>query len=284
MSSLSLSEAEFIGVTLRSVLFGLYVILSSGCLYMLLRRPGPRGNRQPLNKTLLGITIVLFLLIASHWVVCVVRVFRAFIYYAEQKGGPDAYLEYAGNPLYVVKTALNMLQVFVGDLTMVYRLYIVWGRSWRIIVAPVITSIGLLTSGLVVIYLFATISEGSNIFAGTITHWVIAVFITTFVTNVVVSSLITFRIWSINRRVRSALHSNLMASPVIGIAFSLLIIRVGLEHEITTNSRNRDPAESGTRARSRFTSVPIEIDVLTEVDHTCATSASMDDGIMKPVL
>ncbi|KAH7912484.1 hypothetical protein BJ138DRAFT_1112280 [Hygrophoropsis aurantiaca] len=293
--TLTLSEAELAGTLIQSVLFGAYIVLFVACLYVLLAKRRPhRGNklrrRQPVNRTLFTISMILFLLIASHWVVSIARLFPAFIYDVFSVGGSDAYLAFAGNPSYVAKTALYVAQMFVGDITMVYRLYIVWGRSWRVIIAPVITTSALLAAGVGAVYSFARIQRGVPIFTSTSGSWIVTVFATSLTTNIIVTSLITCRILSVNRGIRSytpqsgsytprsltkiitivlesagiytvcltITHVSYLTkamfqftaldvtSPAIGIAFSLIIVRVGLgwatEGQISTSVTSRAPA------------------------------------------
>ncbi|KAF8885645.1 hypothetical protein BD779DRAFT_666003 [Infundibulicybe gibba] len=146
---------------------------------------------------------------------------------------------------------------------MIYRLYIVWGRNWKVIILPSILTTALVGSGSGVVYSFSRLNRGQDIFNSSAGHLVITVFVTTLTTNISVASLISYRIWSIRRSTASTglqtltpiIHVILdsafiytfflilthagylakdtyqfisldMTSPAIGIAFSLIIVRL----------------------------------------------------------
>ncbi|KAH7912485.1 hypothetical protein BJ138DRAFT_1112281 [Hygrophoropsis aurantiaca] len=281
--ALTLSEAELAGTLIQSVLFGAYIVLFIACIYVLLFARGrqQRGNklrrRRPVNTTLFTISIILFILITSHWFISFARLFPAFIYDVHGVGSSYEYLVFAGNPIYVAKTALYVAQMVVGDITMVYRLYVVWGHSWRVIIAPVVTTAALLTAGTGAVYSFARIQKGEEIFADTSGRWIATVFATsvtykwsqllptfhailnwlythrslTKVITIVVESAAIYTVYLTITHVSyltgtvfsfSALD---VTSPAIGIAFSLIIVRVGLgwatEGDRTTASGSRVP-------------------------------------------
>ncbi|KAH7912488.1 hypothetical protein BJ138DRAFT_1112284 [Hygrophoropsis aurantiaca] len=266
---LTLSAAELAGTLIQSLLFGVYILLFIASIYVLTanrrRTSDKAAYRPPVNKTLFTISISLFLLIASHWVISISRLFPAFIYDDYAIGDSDVYLGSAGNPVYVAKIALYVAQMVVADITMVYRLYTVWGHSWRVIIAPVITTATLLTAGIGAVDSFSRIPKGLSMFAGKSSGWIATVFGASLATNAIVTASITYRIWSINRNIPSLSSDRLtkvtviilesaalytvclivthvsylvkinfdyvaldVTSPAIGIACSLIIVRVGL--------------------------------------------------------
>ncbi|KAF9501995.1 hypothetical protein BDN71DRAFT_506195 [Pleurotus eryngii] len=289
MPSLTLPMAELAGIVVHSTLFGTYCILFVGSLYVFFAKE--KGVRRPINKFLLFVDITLFLLIFIHWILQIDRLFEAFIYKAGEPGGPAAYYKAAREVKFVVKTAFYVAQMFVGDTTMIYRLYIVWGSDWRIIVLPTITTTALtsrdgLVAGIHVVVSFARQAPGVDIFTSASGHWVVTVFATTLFTNILVTSLISWRVWSFSRRlddisrsstrpviqivVESALiytvcllitHVSYLAkapfqfialdatSPAIGIAFALLVVRVGLGRgaENTTTAHTTGQRDGHTR-------------------------------------
>lgn len=287
--------AELAGIVVHSTLFGIYCILFIGSLYVFFAKE--KGVRRPINRFLLFVDITLFLLIVIHWILQIDRLFEAFIYKAREPGGPAAYYKAAREVKFVVKTAFYVAQMFVGDTTMIYRLYIVWGGDWRIIVLPTITTSALTIAGINVVVSFARQAPGVDIFTSASGHWVVTVFATTLFTNILVTSLISWRVWSFSRRlddinrrstrpviqivVESALiytvcllitHVSYLAkapfqfialdatSPAIGIAFALLVVRVGLgrgAENITTahTTRQRDGRTRTGRSTIRFAPV-----------------------------
>ncbi|KAF8889072.1 hypothetical protein BD779DRAFT_417417 [Infundibulicybe gibba] len=187
-----------------------------GCLYVSLgkRRDqrGPRFSGRGTNKFLFTISIILFVLTTSHWIIQILRSADAFI--ANTSGGPDAYYDDIANPKDVAKTVLYIAQTLVGDLTMIYRLYMVWGRNWKVVVLPSLFTLGFVVVGSAVSASFAGLANGRVVLnTSTVGRLVVAVFTTTLVTNLVVTGLISYRVWSIYRRI-SAMMQRKMDSPL----------------------------------------------------------------------
>lgn len=282
MAVLTLPMAELAGIVVHSTMYGFYIMLFIGCIYVLCfkyRSLSGRHHSRPVNKILLTVAFTLFVLITAHWIIQISRLFDAFIF-VEHGTTPGSVYGAARSPKNVAKTALYVAQTLVGDMTMVYRLFIVWNRSWTVIILPTLTTAGLLAAGVNVVVSFARQTPGVDIFTSASGHWIITVFAMTLATNLIVTSLIAYRIWSINRMVQGVTRTSIMpiiniilesaglytaflvmthmaylakapfqfialdaSSPAIGIAFSLIIVRVGLglgteDHEIAARSRS----------------------------------------------
>ncbi|TFK34232.1 hypothetical protein BDQ12DRAFT_727017 [Crucibulum laeve] len=217
----------------------------------------------------------------------------------------------------VAKTVLYILQTFVGDFTMIYRLFIVWGRDWRIILLPSLSSLGLLVAGSGASYSFAHLKSGESVFVSSAGHWIVAVFVTTLTSNVIV----TGKIWSIDKKTNKLARSgNAMfvvqiilesaglytislivthigyltnqtyefvaldaTSPIIGISFSLIIVRVGLGastegHDTTLPSSMVNGAWSSHAVRQRSTYTPRDPIPLTEITVNIDQEVVTDDA------
>ncbi|KAF8889029.1 hypothetical protein BD779DRAFT_1671991 [Infundibulicybe gibba] len=245
MAALTPAKAELIGIILHSALYGIFLILFVGSLYI----PLSRLRRQ-----------ILFVLITVHWVLQLLRLLDAFIYHANDEGG-QAHIMLTGQKKNVIKTAFYVAQTFVGDCTMiVYCL----GAQLEGHHSSSPSDHGLLVAGSGVAYSFAHLTP-KEYFHFDCWSLGITVFATTLCTNVTVTSLIAYRVWSIHRPLKAIAQQSLMpviqvilesaaiytlcliltlagylakenyqfitldaTSPVIGIAFALIIVRVGL--------------------------------------------------------
>lgn len=208
-------------------------MLFIGCIYVLCfkyRSLSGRHHSRPVNKILLTVAFTLFVLItavregsdifpiygsflAKHWIIQISRLFDAFIF-VEHGTTPGSVYGAARSPKNVAKTALYVAQTLVGDMTMVslpalferasltatlnqvYRLFIVWNRSWTVIILPTLTTAGLLgtwyisplssrhvvtacvvtAAGVNVVVSFARQTPGVDIFTSASGHWIITVF------------------------------------------------------------------------------------------------------------
>jgi len=159
-------------------------------------------------------------------------------------------------------------QTVLGDSFLLYRLYVVWGKNIWIALPFILSILGQAASGIGGIRTAALATGTTAIFITQLQTWVLVFLIMTLITNFCCTSLIAGRIWWVHRKSRSlgrtsgpglaapmtliiesgaiysvcmlfqiALYSTgsfgynivLDATPsIIGITFTLLIVRVGL--------------------------------------------------------
>ncbi|KAF9495566.1 hypothetical protein BDN71DRAFT_1447485 [Pleurotus eryngii] len=195
MHPLTIPSAELAGILVESTLFGIYLLLFASCIYAYTTG---RGTRSP---TLLGINILMLFLISSHWILQIVRLFDAFIY-SPPLTSSNVYYSNVRDPKFVTKSALYFLQTTLGDLTMVYRLYVVWNRSWLVTILPLLAVLAYFVGGVVEINYFSQLApQGGNFFTSTdpITVWVMIMFISSLFVTAYVTGLITWRIYSLRQ-------------------------------------------------------------------------------------
>ncbi|THU90514.1 hypothetical protein K435DRAFT_781228, partial [Dendrothele bispora CBS 962.96] len=87
----------------------------------------------------------------------------------------------------VVKVGLHTINSALGDAIVVWRCYVIWGRSWKVCVVPVLWRIGQSVA-------FANAKNASDVFDPNIERWNGALFTLTLTTNVLVTSLIVYKI------------------------------------------------------------------------------------------
>ncbi|THU96034.1 hypothetical protein K435DRAFT_966118 [Dendrothele bispora CBS 962.96] len=87
------------------------------------------------------------------------------------------------------------LQEDLGGLAAIYRVYIVWGHNWRIIILPTILLVADIIAGFTVIGKFAAAAPGAVLFDESINQWLKTFFSVTVVLNIITTSLLAYRIW-----------------------------------------------------------------------------------------
>ncbi|KAH6912163.1 hypothetical protein BKA70DRAFT_1098807, partial [Coprinopsis sp. MPI-PUGE-AT-0042] len=104
------------------------------------------------------------------------------------------------NGVYVANSSFYVVGTLVGDTFMIYRLYVVWEKNRWIIVPPCILSVALAVTGSMTTYSFA--KSSTRAVYESAGAWITASFVLTFLCNLYSTSLIAFRIWQSNRRLR----------------------------------------------------------------------------------
>jgi len=246
---------------LESILYGIYVVLFAGCVKVLYNK---RRRRAGGNHRLILVSVALFVLITWHQVIDTIRIFLA--YHTNQTDqAADVYFLNVTAMLSVMKTAVYLAETVVSDLFILYRCYIVWNASIAIITLPVLLYLADIGTGVAAVYTLTLIGD-DVVFNQEQERITNAFFSCTLALNAVCTGLIAFRIWRTQQQTRDVkMGSSLMhvsaiviesgaiyltvlacvvgsynlkslwfnifldiTSPVIGIVFSLIIVRIGL--------------------------------------------------------
>ncbi|PIL26317.1 hypothetical protein GSI_12073 [Ganoderma sinense ZZ0214-1] len=193
--------AGIISVTLESIAFGTLVVAYTICGWTLLHRhraETPARSRRHL--ALLSASTAMFMLAFIHEAIDIHIILSSFLmeHYnlftiAVQLDGLDAVTSAVG----AAKFAIYVTQLLIGDGIMIYRAYVVWDRSFKVIIPPFILLAGELVLGYFVSLAgpFAPEAWGLNIAVLSNAFFVISV-----VTNILSSGLIMARIlWFTSR-------------------------------------------------------------------------------------
>ncbi|KAI9435628.1 hypothetical protein BJY52DRAFT_695884 [Lactarius psammicola] len=261
--AISFSSSELLALCLESVLYGVYLVLFVGCIKVLISK---RRRRAGGNVRLILVSSTLFVLITWHEIVDAIRIYMAYKG-SETNIGADLYYANVTSLLSLMKTSVYLVETLASDLFILYRCYIVWNASIAIIAFPVLLYIADIGTGIAAVYTLSLIEQKQdavfNLEQERITN---SFFSCTLAVNSACTGLIAYRIWRTQRQTRDAkmgsnlsqvsiiviesgaiyltvlacnvasfvLKSNLfnifldITSPVIGIVFSLIIVRVGL--------------------------------------------------------
>jgi len=239
--------------------------------------------------------------------------------------GPILYYADFHNPKYLLKTALLIFNVVVTDACMTYRTWTVWQRNWKIVIVPILLVCTTLMSGIVLTYQFSILPPGTDIFVSECGRWIIIAFTMMLTTNTLCTSLIAYKIVSSGRRLGHARVGGMSLMPIIvvlvesaalyavdvaitlilylvgsnaqfmtldmltplsGIVFTAVIVRIGLGIDTRTSGRSRPTMPSNRFIHSNISHQAshfqdrgaIEISVLRETDTDNSANAKYDDG------
>ncbi|THU98045.1 hypothetical protein K435DRAFT_600266, partial [Dendrothele bispora CBS 962.96] len=171
---------------------GYFSILFIIALYVLLVK---QKKHQTLNKPMIVVSIVMFLLATVHAGVDLRRVLDAFLH----TDNPTGYLSKVNTVAYSVKSTAYCIQTLVGDGFVLYRLYLVWNGDKRVVIPLLICFIASIGVGIGALQGFARASPQAPVFI-TELHQIVSFFSLTLVTNFCCTTLIAARIWWSHRR------------------------------------------------------------------------------------
>ncbi|KIJ16541.1 hypothetical protein PAXINDRAFT_10994 [Paxillus involutus ATCC 200175] len=259
--ALNIPKAQLIGGFMESLFYGLYVMVFVQCMQVLRRR-----QSRP-SDYLVGTAVSLFVLITAHLVVDLVRNMDAFTSEMGIPNYPTDYYNVFDSWKNILKSSLYIIITIISDSFIMYRCFIVWGRNYFVIIVPFLLLLADIAIGIFWVYTLSLVVNGENIFTDALSVRLTTFYVITFVMNAMCTSLLAFRIWRIQRNVAPFARGNedlsrisaviiesgsaysvyliLMIatytsnspamliflnslSPIIGIVFSSVIVRVGL--------------------------------------------------------
>ncbi|KAK7047613.1 hypothetical protein VNI00_006381 [Paramarasmius palmivorus] len=192
-----LDKAEFVGLWVESILYGMNIILFSICIWVLVYY---KKRSTGLNVPLLVTAISLFTLCTIRIGIDLGRGIVAFFTFRSNPKGPLAFYEDIGHWTRIFREALYVTNSLVADSLVIYRLYVVWGHNWKITVGPILLLLASSIAGYVAVWEISRVDSGDSIFAKQVADGATTLFALSFGTNVIVTSLIAGRIWYIARR------------------------------------------------------------------------------------
>ncbi|EJU05405.1 hypothetical protein DACRYDRAFT_46391 [Dacryopinax primogenitus] len=193
--SLPLDVANLAGLFCGSILYGIFVVLFVLCLHTLLyRRNTPRPNYILISGVTAMFVLNTFVLALSFS-----RCLDAFVFMRNIAGGPVAYFEELGDWKEVTRTALVLTYAVLGDVILIYRCWVVWSRQLVVIAFPVLILLAGISMDILTTVTLASLSAGFTVFAESLQPRITAALSLILSQNIIVTSLIVFRIWRINQ-------------------------------------------------------------------------------------
>lgn len=213
---------------------------------------------------MLAVSILMFVLATMQVAINFTRIIRGFIVH---EGHTEEYYNVLAEFTQIFGSTMYIVQTFVGDGVAIYRCYIVWSRRLVVILFPCTLYIGSLVTGIGILVTMGQATDGSLVFVDKLGRWISSFFAFTLVTSTTCTFMIASRIWYLSHQSAlegtrgSSLHpvarvvvesgaiysSMLIAllilygqkswfqyivvdalSSLIGIVFSIIIVRIGL--------------------------------------------------------
>ncbi|KAJ6508822.1 hypothetical protein C8R45DRAFT_455127 [Mycena sanguinolenta] len=195
-----LNKISLIGIWIETALWGMnFIIFGAVCAIMV-----RRSRDQPTARIMLSATsTLLFLLCTTHVAGSLRQLLEAFIYIPPNANPLYSTLYFIDetNPVAVMKTVLYDTTVFVQDIVLIWRLYIVWGRNWKICVVPIIVELAHMGTAYAATALLS--KPDADIYANTLLHIGPVGWSLDLAVNIFVTAAIAGRLWWMGRKVAS---------------------------------------------------------------------------------
>ncbi|KAK0462525.1 uncharacterized protein EV420DRAFT_1193375 [Desarmillaria tabescens] len=103
------------------------------------------------------------------------------------------------NPANLLLLVTVVAQTFMGDCILLYRCWVIYDRRWMVVICPIVMYIVETGCGIAAVYIETTISRGSVVINPKIFPLLATFQALTLATNIIATSLILIRIWTIRR-------------------------------------------------------------------------------------
>jgi len=265
-----LASSVFVGFALESLLYGAFIMTFIAAAVT----QWERWRQEKLktgNKLVMGFSILLLCFISTHWILNFWRCYDVFLSGSDLSSIDDAFSNQR-NGTNLARFIVYEVQAWMGDCLLIYRLYHVCGRKWRIIAIPCIMCASLVACGLCLLRSTVKLNFLDPTSTGPFHTWAVVCFTLTFGENLYCLVAIAFFIWRAQSDIRYVTTSPLSAvlwifiesagiwllfigltffvylgdptislafvyitNPMLGISFCLMVARLNLHSQI----RNR---------------------------------------------
>ncbi|KAF8887313.1 hypothetical protein BD779DRAFT_513029 [Infundibulicybe gibba] len=252
--------ASLAAFCIETLLYGCFLVLFafSLCLMFLDVTPSARGERHPYPKPMVWFSILIFFLVTAHWALSAVQAFQGFVLHLNGRAAAEFFADLS-QPSSVSRECVMMVLFIISDLTIIYRLWSVWDHNGRVVIVPGILIMVSCTFAVIIVYTFisntniiqnptmglGTTTLSINVYCAGMIVWKLlrASKVTRnwenvsrfkFTIIILVESLALYVIWGMLFGILHLLGSPVSIvfggtqSPITGIAFIILHVRVGI--------------------------------------------------------
>ncbi|PPQ64363.1 hypothetical protein CVT24_008432 [Panaeolus cyanescens] len=224
-----LTKADFyypVGVCFEAFFYGIYTVLFIAALWIWQKRRS-RATVRGFSGVFYLIMIILMWIVAGlHLGLSMERYLRIFILDL-RVGGPSTFVSLHDGTVWDTKmhVALTTVMIWLGDILVIYRAYIVWDRNLWIISVPLLIQIAYLVVNTIATYL---VSHPTLVSPSTTYNWYRPIFPLVFAQNTITTGLLAYKLWSQHRSSRANGVINAGGSLSLGHLAKIIIETVML--------------------------------------------------------
>ncbi|KAJ3847769.1 hypothetical protein EV368DRAFT_22862, partial [Lentinula lateritia] len=199
----SIDTAQIVALFMESVTYGVFLTTFVMCLHGLLYSPTHRFHLKPffkVNYRMLIAALLMFTFASLDVAFGLCHNIKAFVTLNRNGNDPETAEEVfddVGNWINVMKFVDYVAQTFIGDSILIYRCYLVWDRSWYMIVPSVLLCLAETVCGCMVAAIEASPASGGSLNSSTISPFITSMLSITLATTILTTTLIVYRLWNV---------------------------------------------------------------------------------------
>jgi len=203
---------------MESVIYGFNCIVYGLCMFVLLRD----GKSVSRHWVLILTSTLLFSLCTIHVAASLRQLLEAFVYVpADIPDYSNLYWLNATTSLSILKEVLYDTLVFIQDIVLIWRLYVVFDRNWKVVLFPIIVEATHMAAAYAATVIY-TINPGISLYDSIVsrlglTGWALDISL-----NVSLTMAIATRLWWMGHRVASLSASHPMQNRYLATVYVII--------------------------------------------------------------
>ncbi|KAI0246615.1 hypothetical protein BJV78DRAFT_1134832 [Lactifluus subvellereus] len=267
---ISLENAELVSLALTTFLYGLFFALFLITIVVMSYKVTEDIRRQ--RTRILPASLMMLLVATTHLIIIWIRAMQGFV--VQKRGSTQAFYEDISDPTSIIKLTCMCLQTVLGDLVIIWRLYVVYDKNIIAIVPAILLVASYSAVAIVTISLIARAHTGTDIFH-VATSWITAYFSLTMSTNVICSGAIAWRIFFVGK----PLGRSTSLWPIIFVIIeSSALYALGVIAALVSFLSNTNGQYAAVDATVPLVGIVFSLIVLQIRFHISATASYWSDG------
>ncbi|KIK55460.1 hypothetical protein GYMLUDRAFT_99564 [Collybiopsis luxurians FD-317 M1] len=223
--ALGVATGELIGTILEAFGYGIYLVVFPQCIAVIKRK-----YRKMSSFTVAYFLITMsttLLLITLHLIIDLVRLFQAYTA-TDAAGAAEKYFAIVDTSFNITKVASYVAVTLLADAVVIFRTYVVWGRTWWHLIIPLCLFGVDFGMSVWLTWSLHQATPGNSVLVSSAFDRTKYFFFATLAVNLFCTVMIAFKIWSIRTAVRGVSLKNAGPSALSIILESAAIYVVAL--------------------------------------------------------
>jgi len=214
LPQLSWEKTYLVATWLETLTYGFFCCLFIASVYV---NYYMRRAHDVHSQVMFFVGVVMFFMATMHIGMNCYRLVRAYTDFVYAPGGAAAWLGNLAPWDHIFKDTIYATQEMFGDAVAIYRCWIVWERSWKVILLPSVLLIVSIISGYSVCGLYSTVNPADTVFDPRLMNWITTFYSIAVIQSGITTGLMAYRIWKAESRSAAYRTSGRSLRPILWI-------------------------------------------------------------------
>ncbi|KAF8075331.1 hypothetical protein FPV67DRAFT_629045 [Lyophyllum atratum] len=196
-TTFSIVEARITSFFVENVVFGLYLVTFAYTVIALFSTESGWRKTRELNYRMVAVVMLMFFNMTMTSAMSFMVIWRGFVV-APPGTAAEIFRELTYWPV-VVKSGCLLFQTIIGDAMLIYRCWVVYARSWKVIAFSALLWIAGTVCAIFILYQEATFKVHGLVSSSKIRPYGVAFWASSLTLNIITTTLLVWPIWKAAR-------------------------------------------------------------------------------------